>query len=64
MTKLFHNKMRRHLKRWKTGSRLKTLFLVNEDQNRATKKVAVKNQILGEFIEIDEFQKNEVVTLH
>jgi hypothetical protein len=55
MTKLFHMKMLRHYKRWSVNAKLKTCWVLNEEQNRATRKVVVKNQVLGEFIEIDEF---------
>jgi hypothetical protein len=63
MTKLFHMKMLRHYKRWSVNAKFKTCWVLNEEQNRATKKVVVKNQVLGEFIEIDEFQKTEVTNV-
>lgn len=63
MTRLFHRKMLRHFKKWSVNAKLKTYWVLNEDQNRATRKVVIKNQVLGEFIEIDEFQKTEVSNL-
>jgi hypothetical protein len=43
MTKLFHMKMLRHYKLWSVNAKAKTCWVLNEEQNRATKKVVVKN---------------------
>ena len=63
LTKLFHMKMRRHYKMWSKNAKSKSEWVLNDEQNRSTRKVVVKNQVLGEFIEIDEFQKTEVINI-
>lgn len=48
---------------WSRNAKNKSVWVLNDEQNRSTRKVVVKNQVLGEFIEIDEFQKTEVINI-
>ena len=36
-------KMRRHYKMWSVNAKLKSVWVLNDEQNRATRKVVVKN---------------------
>lgn len=61
MKRLFHKKMYRHYRRWHYGATNKYQEKLRWEQNSTSDKMVLKNQVLGEYLQLDEFQKNELL---